>query len=308
MSEHQPIVDAHHHIWDTRLGRHPWLCERPRIGSRYGDYEAICQPYLVEDYRQDAGELELAGSVYVEAEWDPADPLGETRWVHEQAEAHGLPSAVVAQAWLDAEDAEATLAAQAAFPLVRGVRHKPAVVHGRHAPPPFARGAMSDPRWRRGYALLARFELSFDLQCPWWHLEEAAELARAHPGVSLIVDHTGLPSDRSEEGLALWSRAMRVLAREPNAFAKISGLGIPGQPWTVARQRRVVLETIDAFGAERCMFASNFPVDSLCADLATIYHGFTEIVAELADAERRALLADNAVRIYRIDTIPEVRQ
>ena len=301
------IVDAHHHLWDTRLGRHPWLCEQPRIGSRYGDYEAICRPYLAPDYRRDAAGFELAGSVYVEAEWDPRDPIGETRWVHEQAEAHGLPSAMVAQGWLDAEDVEATLAAQSAFPLVRGVRHKPATFHGRHAPPPFARGAMSDARWRRGYALLERFGLSFDLQCPWWHLEEAAELARAHPGVALILDHTGIPSDRSDEGLALWAQAIRTLAGEPNACVKISGLGIPGTPWTVEAQRRVVLETVDAFGVERCMLASNFPVDSLCADFATIYRGFAEILAELTDAERRALLADNAVRIYRIDSIREDR-
>ena len=63
-----------------------------------------------------------------------------------------------------------------------------------------------DRRWLRGYAMLERFGLSFDLQCPWWHLPEAAALARAHPGTTLILDHTGLPSDRSEEGLALWRR------------------------------------------------------------------------------------------------------
>jgi predicted TIM-barrel fold metal-dependent hydrolase len=94
---------------------------------------------------------------------------------------------------------------------------------------------------------------------------------------------------------------MRTLAREPNTCAKISGLGLPGRPWTAEGNRRVVLETIEAFGVERCMFASNFPVDSLCGDIPTIFRGFETIVADFSQAERRALFADNAIRIYRID-------
>ncbi|MDH5538663.1 MAG: amidohydrolase family protein, partial [Rhizobacter sp.] len=117
----------------------------------------------------------------------------------------------------------------------------------------------------------------------------------------LILNHTGLPADRSAEGIAGWLRAMRSLAACPNTAVKISGLGLPGRPWTVADQRDVVRHTIDLFGPARCMFASNFPVDSLCGSFATIFNGFAEIVADLSADEQRGLFHDNAIRIYAME-------
>ena len=149
--------------------------------------------------------------------------------------------------------------------------------------------------------MLARHGLSFDLQTPWWHLAEAAALARDFPDTQIILNHTGLPSDRSEQGLAGWREAMRVLAEQPNVACKISGLGQPGQPWTVASNGRVVLDTIEIFGVDRCMFASNFPVDSLVADFDTIFDGFKTIVAGFSAAEQAALFQGNAQRFYRLD-------
>jgi predicted TIM-barrel fold metal-dependent hydrolase len=81
---------------------------------------------------------------------------------------------------------------------------------------------------------------------------------------------------------------------------KISGIGIPKRPWTTEDNRPVVLDTIAAFGAERCMFASNFPVDSVVADYDTIFDGFRAITAHLPEADRRKLFHDNAKRVYRI--------
>ena len=91
---------------------------------------------------------------------------------------------------------------------------------------------------------------------------------------------------------------MSALARCDNVSVKISGLGQPGAAWTVAANGGIVRTTIDLFGVDRCMFASNFPVDSLCATFATIYGGFREIVRDLSPAEQRALFHDNAIRIY----------
>ena len=86
----------------------------------------------------------------------------------------------------------------------------------------------------------------------------------------------------------------------PNVALKISGLGVKGQPWTIEANCPVVLAAIETFGVERCMFASNFPVDSLCARFDQIYDGFATIVQDFAAAEKRALFHDNAVRIYAI--------
>ena len=142
--------------------------------------------------------------------------------------------------------------------------------------------------------------MSFDLQTPYWHLHEAAELARDFPEIPLILNHTGLTADRSEAGLVAWRECMEALAEQPNSACKISGIGLAGQPWTVASNRRVVLEAIEVFGVDRCMFASNFPVDKLCTAFETIFFGFAEIVADFDEAAKRKLFADNAVKYYRL--------
>ena len=98
-----PIVDAHQHFWDLSLAKHPWLMGPP-IPFRYGDYTALRNSYLLEDYRADWGTHEIVQSVYVETEWDARDPVGETQWVTQYAAQHGLPSGVVAQAWLNRAD------------------------------------------------------------------------------------------------------------------------------------------------------------------------------------------------------------
>jgi predicted TIM-barrel fold metal-dependent hydrolase len=295
-----PIIDAHHHIWDLGLEAHPWLVAEPMIPFRYGDYSAIRRNYLPADYRRDSNGFAVVKTVYVEAEWTPADPIGETRWVHAMSARCGLPNAMVAQAWLDRADVGEVLAQQAAFPLVRSVRHKPKAAARPQDARRGAPGSMDCPRWRAGYGLLAKHGLDFDLQTPWWHFDAAAGLARDFPGTTLIVNHTGLPADRSPQGLSGWRSAMEQLAGEPNVMLKISGLGVPGRRWTPELQGPVVRDAIRIFGAERCMFASNFPVDSLVATFEEIFGSFLAITRDMPDAVRRALFHDNAARIYRL--------
>ncbi|MEO7761507.1 MAG: amidohydrolase [Casimicrobiaceae bacterium] len=295
MSAAFSIIDAHQHFWDPVMNYHPWLRDDPPVSFRYGDYGAIRRRYLPSAYLADAGSYAISGTVYVETEWDPSDPLGETRYAEKLKRETGLPTVSVAQAWLDHDDCAAVLEAQASFPFVRSIRHKPrANAEATDSAP----GGMADATWRAGYAHLARNGLRFDLQTPWWHLHEAAQLARDFPDTQIILNHTGLPSERNPSGLEGWQRAMGMLARCPNVAVKISGLGQRGQPWTVAANRAIVLTTIDLFGASRCMFASNFPVDSLCGDFDTIFSGFREIVRDFSEIEQRALFHHNANRIY----------
>jgi len=239
--------------------------------------------------------------VFVETEWDRTDQVGETRWVHALAQASGLPSAMVCHVTLDRADAAETLAEQARFPLVRGVRHKPRAAESPGELVTGAPGSMGDPTWRRGYARLAEHGLSFDLQTPWWHLEEAAALNRAFPDTPIILNHAGLPSDRSRAGLEAWHRAMAAFAAAPNVAVKISGLGEPGRPWSLERNREVILTIIDLLGVDRCMLASNFPVDSLVGDFHTIFSGFAEATQGLGRDAQSRLFAENARRIYRLD-------
>lgn len=296
-----PIIDAHHHVWDIERNYHPWLRDEPMIPFRYGDYSSLRRNYLPADYRRDATGFDIAGSVYVEAEWDPTDPIGETKWVDQLAGAVGLPTAVVAQAWLHHDNAAEVLAAQAAFPRVRGIRQKP---HATTDPKSARRDAprsMDDPTFRDGFSKLEPLGLTYDLQTPWWHLDAALDLARDFPGTQIILNHTGLPADRSVEGLAGWRKAMDALADAPNVALKISGLGQPGLPWTVDANGPIVRDAVSLFGPNRCMFASNFPVDGLCADFHTIFSGFMAITRDWPEKDRHALFHDNAARIYRIE-------
>ena len=133
---------------------------------------------------------------------------------------------------------------------------------------------------------------------PWWHFDAASDLARDFPGTTIIVNHTGLPADRSPEGLAGWRSAMELLAAQANVMLKISGLGVPGHRWTEELQGPVVRDAIRIFGVERTMFASNFPVDSLVATFDEIYDSFLAITRDMPDAVRGKLFHDNAARIY----------
>lgn len=283
------IVDAHQHFWDPRVNYHPWLCDQPPIPFRYGDYAALRRPYLPADYVADTGRYQVIKTVYVETEWDPRDPLGEMRYVERLRRETGFPTVAVAQAWLHRDDFPATLDALARFDFVRGVRHKPRP------------GQMADKRWRAGFALLCRSGMRFDLQAPWTLLHEAAQLASDFPDARVILNHTGLPSDRSPAGIAGWKAALREFADRPNTAIKISGLGVPGSAWTAASNREVVLAAIDLFGIGRAMFASNFPVDGLCASFDAIATGMLDILRPFAAGELKAFFHDNAVRIYDME-------
>ncbi len=294
------VVDAHQHFCDLERNYYPWLSDPEQIPFRYGDYSAIRRTYMPPDYRSDSAGNRIVATVHVEAEWDRRTPVAETRWLETVAAEHGLPSAIVGHAEPDRDDIEEVLAGHAASPLVRGIRHKPAAVSRPDEAPRGAAGSMDDPTWRAGYALLERFGMSYDLQTPWWHLPAAADLAADFPGIQIIVNHTGLPYDRSPEGLAGWRRALQTVAAKPNVALKISGLGRPGLPWTVEANGPVICDAIAIFGVDRCMFASNYPVDRLAGPFSTIFDGFRAAVAHMTHEEQRMLFHDNAVRLYRL--------
>lgn len=300
MKSGEPFIDAHQHFWDLGRNPYPWLQDPEPIPFRYGDYSALKRNYLPVDLARDTEGFAPVKTVHIEAEWDRANPVDETRWLSGLAAATGWPSACVAHAALDGAEVEGVLAQQAAFPLVRGIRHKPVTAATRAGARRGLPGSMDDERWRRGYALLARHGLSFDLQAPWWNLDQAADLARDFPGTQMIINHTGLPADRSPEGLAGWRAALEQVALCPNVALKISGLGQRGRAWTAEANVPVIRDAVAIFGAGRCMFASNFPVDSLVASYGTILQGFLAAIADRPDAERGQLLHDNAQRIYRL--------
>lgn len=297
------VIDAHQHFWQLGGGNYPWLEEPAQISFRYGNYSSIRRSYLPEDYRRDTAHVHIVQRAHIEAECDRSWKFAETTWLEELSRTFGLPSACVAYAALGAADADEVLVRHAASPLVRGIREKPAAAINAQEARRGVPGSMDDPAWRHGYQWLSRHGFSFDLQTPWWHLDAAADLARDFPEIAIILNHTGLPADRSAEGLVAWRRGLELLAGAPNVALKISGLGRPGPPLTLEANESVIRDAISIFGSDRCMFASNYPVDSLIGSFDDIFACFLAAIADRSPAEQRMLVHDNAKRIYRLDGV-----
>ncbi|SIT38291.1 Amidohydrolase 2 [Paraburkholderia ribeironis] len=297
------IVDAHHHLWRLDASTHyPWLQDQYEPARfMFGDYAALCRNFEVDDYLRAAEGAPVVASVHVEAERSRAQSLAETRWLHEVASRHPIPSAVVAWVDLLAVDAAERIAEHAAYPLVRGVRFKPrtsATPNERlHCP-----GTLDDRRWPRALERLAERGLNWDLRVPFWHLEEAAAMLADAPAVDVVLEHTGLPWNRSDAGLACWRRGMEALAANPRVSVKLSEFGLRERAWNDTENQQIIRDAIAIFGWQRCMFASNFPVAGLRVTYQVLLQTFAAAMADMDDAARRAIWHDNAIRLYRIDT------
>ncbi|WP_118184089.1 amidohydrolase family protein [Paraburkholderia phosphatilytica] len=295
------VVDPHIHLWDLKTHRYPWL-ENPGV-SFVGDARDLQHDYLIADLLADANEIDVLKVVHVEANHDPADPVEETRWLQSVANdpaSRGMPNGIVA--WIDfsAANAAELLEAHASFANTRGVRQI-LNVHGNKLYDYVGRQYLQEKTWRENFALLKRHNLSFDMQLYPSQMDEAAELARAHPDTAFIVNHAGMFVDRtSVVGWRAWRDGLRKLAACNNVSVKISGLAMFDHAWTVESFRPYVLDTIDAFGAERAMFASNFPVDRLFGSYGDLWRAYASIVSDLSASEQAALFRTNAERIYRI--------
>ena len=295
------VVDSHIHLWDLKTHRYPWL-DNPGV-SFVGDARELKHDYLLDDLLRDADGIDVLKLVHVEANHDPADPVEETRWlqsVADRAESRGMPNAIVAAVDLSAPNAPAVLEAHAAFANTRGIRQI-LNVHENKLFDYVGRHFMREPQWQQHFALLRRYDMSFDLQLYPSQMEEAAALARAHSETLFIVNHAGMFVDRSSvAGYRAWRDGMRLLAGCRNVAVKISGQAMFDHQWTVESLRPYVLETIDTFGVERAMFASNFPVDRLFGSYADLWHAYASIVDGASAAEKEALFRSNAERFYRI--------
>jgi len=294
------IIDAHHHLWDLESGWYSWLTtDRPKE-MVFGDPAPLAQNYLLPEYLADMAEVRLVKSVHITAAHTTGDPTAETRWLQQMADQHGFPHGIVVSAALELAGLEQHLEEQAAFPNVHGVRQ----IVSWHENPTFNFTArpdvMTDPAWRNGFGLLAKYELSFDLMLFPTQLPDALALAHAFPDTQIILNHTGSPVDRDEAGLGRWQSGMQALAAAENVAVKISDLCAYDHDWTVDSFRPFVRNTIEWFGVERCMFASDFPVAALHGSAREIYDAFKEIVGDYGVDEQRALFHDNAVKFYRL--------
>jgi predicted TIM-barrel fold metal-dependent hydrolase len=300
-----PIVDAHHHLWDLKAGHYPTKQDQYDKNFFLGDYRKICRDYMPTDYVDALKGYKVIGSVHIQAARANDEQVAETEWLETMHQQFGLPNVVVGHVSFIQPDCAAILEGHARSALMRGIRSRPTTSSGPNESVAGAPGTMQDDHWRRNFALLEKHGMSWDMRIPYWHLEEGAEVARSFPGIPMVVNHTGLPLDRSEDGLAIWRKGLAKLADCPNVVIKISELGLPHGKWDIPSNVRVVREAAAIFGPDRILFASNLPV----ASLSTTFGGIVDVMREaLAKETQEALgkfFARNAIRFYRIPiTLP----
>jgi predicted TIM-barrel fold metal-dependent hydrolase len=292
-----PIVDGHHHIW--RQADLPWLVGpmQPRI---FGAYELIRRDYSIEEFRADIAGSNVVKSVYVQTNWAPDRYEDEAAWVQKTGETVGWPHAIVAYADFLAPDVRPQLERLSRYSLVRGARMQ---LHWHENPLyRFAARAdlVADPTLRRNVGYLADYGWSFDLQVFAKQMTDAAGLAEACPKVTFVLQHAGMLKDLSREGRAEWRAGLVRLAACPNVVSKLSGLGTFLQRNDPAHIAEVVRETVGVFGADRCLFGSNFPIEKLWTSYDAVINAYRKAAASLPEREQQAILHDTAVRVYRI--------
>jgi predicted TIM-barrel fold metal-dependent hydrolase len=300
-----PIIDAHIHLWDLGMDRHPWL--RPTGGAiqALGGLDAIRRNYLVADYRRDAANQNVVAAVHVEAAWDRADdPLAEIRWLETLDKSSGVAARYIGFADLTAPDAAATLDRLSEVKRCVGVRQMlswhPTEPAKCFAPRP---GIADEADFRRGVALLARHDQILELMLYPYQAEEVARLVRDFPNQTFLVNHCGSPIDRDRDGMARWKEGLKRLGSAPNVQLKISALIAYDPNPTPESLREVALHCIECFGVDRSMFGSDFPVGRLWTSYDVIFDGFRAIVRDFSEAEQSALFHDNAQRVYRMDAL-----
>ncbi len=312
------IIDPHFHLWDLDL----W--PNPNLGP---DVERDLPVYHAGDYLRDMGRLpaplELAASVHVETVVGQmeggfrVDEVAETRFVCDQMEPTGHPFGIVAYIHLarGVRHTEQVLDRHlaAAGERLRGVR----MILNHHPEDPaltwpqVERGDfLGDPAFRESLALLGERGLSFDLQCNPHQLADAAAAFAEHPETPVVVGHLasfygGAEADAGYE--RTWREGLEAMAALPHASIKLSMVffcapGYHRDPSQEGRARNLVRQAIEIFGAGRCMFASNYPVDAVQGiDVPTLYGRFLDWTADLTPADRSSLFHDTAARVYRLE-------
>ncbi len=321
------VVDAHCHFWVERCLPDPTDSALQLQTSRY----------LTEEFLRDSAGHKVAQCVYVECGSayytegpESLRPVGETAFAVgltaqlAASQAATAIAAIVAHADMRNPNLGAVLDAheKAGGGRVRSIRHSAARLEDPSArliagaAPP---GLYRDPDFRRGVALLGERGLAFDAFQFHFQLDELAELARSAPNTTIVVNHLGGPAWLSPEAephdpdFAAWAERIEMLAALPNAVMKLGGLASivtgydgylrdrpPSSQEFIDERGGYFHHAIRCFGPERCLFESNFPVDSVSLSYGTLWNAYKLIAMDYGSAARRALLAETARRVYRM--------
>lgn len=279
-------IDAHHHLWDLSVTPQPWL----------NDSMGPINRSFVHDDLVDAIDGRVDASIIVQT----ASSEAETLLMLETAAASPVISGVVGWVDLTADDVAQRIAALVASPngsLLVGIRHQ------THDEPDLNWLGRDDVR--RGIASVGAAGLVFELLLRPEHLEVAAAVVADLPDVAFVLDHLAKPNI-AEGSLQSWEAELQVLASEPNVTCKVSGLVTEAdwQHWAVGDLQPFVDVAVAAFGPERIMFGSDWPVCLLAADYSTVLGAAETLLGSYSAADRAAMFGENAQRIYGLSISP----
>jgi len=287
------IVDAHHHVWDFAARPQPWLASSPVLAPLRRDF-------LLPELIPLAATAGVTGTVVVQTVCEEA----ETAELLDLAESAPLVTAVVG--WTDL-GSPAVADAVAGLRALRGGRFLTGIRHPLLTEP--------DPDWLsrleilRGLSALAAADLTFDLVLQPDQLPVAVRAAAAVPALTFVLDHLG-NAEVGPRPDSAWAAALTALARLPNTACKLSGIfslpepaGSGHEPGAnVARLRPYLDIALEAFGADRLMFGSDWPVCTLGAGYDRVVATALALTGTLSAAERAAIFAGTARAVYRIGT------
>ncbi|WP_367318726.1 amidohydrolase [Streptomyces sp. HUAS ZL42] len=276
------IIDAHHHVWDLSVRDQDWITG-PELAPLHRDF-------TLADLEPDARAADVTATVLVQTVTVP----GETPEFLALASGSALVAGVVGWTDLTSPSVADALAALRAAP---GGEHLVGIRHQVQGEP--------DPRWLlrpdvlRGLTAVAGAGLVYDLLVKPHQLAAAVEAARRLPQLTFVLDHLAKPPIASGE-LQPWARGIRALAALPNTVCKLSGMVTEADwgSWTVGDLAPYADTVLDAFGPERLMFGSDWPVCRLAAGYAEVVEAASSLTAGLSPAERREVFAGTAVRTY----------
>lgn len=288
------------HLWDLANG-YDWLSHNDANFERlFGNYDSLKRNFVAPDYVAMTRDCNVVKSVHVQAFGFPDDPVGETAWLQGQADQYGYPQGIVAYANLTHPGLEETLRQHCTYANVRGIR-----MPLNYAREPWRcmtdrEDYMRDTQWRRGFALLSDYGLSFDLQMYDHQAAEAVALAQRFPETTIIIEHLAWALDLSSVGFEQWRQHLQTLSQCSNVFLKLSGIGCVFRKSDPRSIRQWLRQAVSCFGPRRCMFGSNCPPDTIFHDFKVLLKMYREALADYSPDEQEMIFYGTAQRIYRL--------
>ena len=291
-----PFIDTHVHFYDMQ---HPtlyygdWQPDRDHPNPMLGSQTRILgeRNYLASDFIEESSPEGVIKAVHVQAAIGTPDPVDETEWLQDAYEETGTPNAIIGFVNLKLPSAEMEINRHMEYPNFRGIRDFSAAQDKDY---------LENPDYIKGFSLQEKYGLVPSVSVQWQDMSRLRSLAQNRPNLPIVIDHAGFPDQRTPEYFKVWRDGMLEASKADNIICKISGLGMGDQTWTVESIKPYVEACIEVFTPSRCIFATNWPIDSLWSSYAEVISAYRTIVSAYTKSEVEDMFKNNAENLYKI--------